>query len=96
MSELTRRGLLARAGLATGAVALGKIERADASPDLTDWAAVRAQFALSQDRVQLTSFLLASHPRPVRQAIDRQVTPPPAAGRNGRNPPPRAAGTAGP
>ena len=71
MSELTRRGLLARAGLATGAVALGKIERADASPDLTDWASVRAQFALSQDRVQLTSFLLASHPRPVRQAIDR-------------------------
>lgn len=71
MPELTRRGLLARAGLATGAVALGKIERADAAPDLTDWAAVRAQFALARNRVHLTSFLLAAHPRPVRQAIDR-------------------------
>jgi selenocysteine lyase/cysteine desulfurase len=71
MAELTRRGLLARAGLATGAVALGKIERAEAAPDLTDWGAVRAQFALSPNRVHLTSFLLAAHPRPVRQAIDR-------------------------
>ena len=71
MADLTRRGLLERAGLATGAVALGRIERAEAKPDLTDWAAVRAQFALSPNRVHLTSFLLASHPRPVRQAIDR-------------------------
>ena len=71
MAELTRRGLLARAGIATGAVALGKIERAEAAPDLTDWGAVRAQFALSPNRVHLTSFLLAAHPRPVRAAIDR-------------------------
>ena len=71
MSDLTRRGLLARAGLATGAVALGKVDRADAKPDLADWAAVRAQFALSPSRVHLSSFLLAAHPRPVRQAIDR-------------------------
>ena len=71
MSELTRRGLLARAGLATGAVALGKIERVEAAPDLTDWGAVRAQFALTPNRIHLTSFLLAAHPRPVRQAIDR-------------------------
>ena len=69
--ELTRRGLLARAGLATGAVALGRIERAEAAPDLTDWGAVRAQFALSANRIHLTSFLLAAHPRPVRQAIER-------------------------
>ena len=71
MAEITRRELLARAGLATGAVALGKVERADAASDLTDWRAVRAQFALSPDRIHLTSFLLAAHPRPVRQAIDR-------------------------
>jgi selenocysteine lyase/cysteine desulfurase len=32
---------------------------------------VRAQFALAPGVVQLTSFLLASHPRPVREAIDR-------------------------
>ncbi len=72
MAELTRRGLLARAGLATGAaVALRKVERLEAAPDLTDWGTVRAQFALARDHVHLTSFLLAAHPRPVREAIDR-------------------------
>jgi selenocysteine lyase/cysteine desulfurase len=71
MAELTRRGLLAKAGLATGAVALGKVERLEAAPDLTDWAAVRGQFALARDHVHLTSFLLAAHPRSVRETIDR-------------------------
>ena len=71
MAELTRRELLARAGLAGGAVALGRAELAQASPDLTDWRAVRAQFALAPGRVHLASFLLAAHPRPVREAIDR-------------------------
>ena len=71
MAELTRRGLLARAGIATGAVALAKVERLEAAPDLTGWGAVRAQFALARDHVHLASFLLAAHPRPVREAIDR-------------------------
>ena len=71
MADLTRRALLARAGLATGAVALGSGQRAEAAPDLTDWRAVRAQFALAPGLVHLTSFLLAAHPRPVRDAIDR-------------------------
>jgi selenocysteine lyase/cysteine desulfurase len=71
MADLTRRALLARAGLATGAVALGTGQRAEAAPDLTDWRAVRAQFALAPGLVHLTSFLLASHPLPVREAIDR-------------------------
>ena len=71
MAELTRRGLLARAGLATGAVALARVERVEGAPDLTDWGAVRSQFALAGNRVHLTSFLLAAHPRPVREAIDR-------------------------
>jgi selenocysteine lyase/cysteine desulfurase len=71
MAELTRRTLLARAGLATGAAALWRVERVEAAPDLTDWGAVRAQFALARDRIHLTSFLLAAHPRPVREAIDR-------------------------
>jgi selenocysteine lyase/cysteine desulfurase len=71
MADLTRRELVARAGLATGAVALGRVERVEAAPDLTDWGAVRAQFALSPNRIHLTSFLLAAHPQPVREAIDR-------------------------
>jgi selenocysteine lyase/cysteine desulfurase len=71
MVDLTRRSLLTRAGLATGALALGRAEVGEAKPDLTDWAAVRAQFALARNRIHLTSFLLAAHPRPVRDAIDR-------------------------
>jgi selenocysteine lyase/cysteine desulfurase len=71
MTELSRRGLLARAGLAAGAVALAKVEEVEAAPDLIDWRAVRAQFALAPNRVHLTSCLLAAHPRPVREAVDR-------------------------
>lgn len=71
MAELSRRDLLARAGLATGAVALGRVERAEAAADLTDWRSVRAQFSLTTNRIHLTSFLLAAHPRPVRAAIER-------------------------
>jgi len=32
---------------------------------------VRAQFNLSGDHIHLASFFLASHPKPVREAIDR-------------------------
>lgn len=71
MVDLTRRALLARAGLVTGAIALGTDKGAEAAADLTDWRVVRAQFALAPGLVHLTSFLLASHPRQVREAIDR-------------------------
>ncbi|HEU0245476.1 MAG TPA: aminotransferase class V-fold PLP-dependent enzyme [Gaiellaceae bacterium] len=71
MAELTRRDLLARAGLAAGALALGTMDEAEAAPDLRSWAGVRAQFALGRDRIHLVSFLLAAHPRPVRAAIER-------------------------
>jgi len=40
-------------------------------PPSDEWAAVRAQFDLSPDWVHLAGFLLASHPRPVRDAIER-------------------------
>jgi selenocysteine lyase/cysteine desulfurase len=69
--ELTRRGLLAQAGLAAGALALGRTpELAEAAPELRDWGSVRSQFALESGRVHLTSFLLATHPRPVADAIE--------------------------
>jgi selenocysteine lyase/cysteine desulfurase len=71
MAELTRRALLGRAGLAAGAVALGAPQLVEASPNLRDWGSVRAQFDLDGDGVHLTSFLLAAHPRPVRDAIAR-------------------------
>ena len=71
MTELSRRELLARAGLVAGAVALGRADQAESAPDLRDWASVRAQFALDPNRIHLSSFLLAAHPRPVRAAIER-------------------------
>jgi selenocysteine lyase/cysteine desulfurase len=70
VSKLTRRALLERAGLAAGAVALGSPELAQAAPDLRDWGSVRSQFELDRDRIHLTSFLLATHPRPVAEAIE--------------------------
>ncbi|MFI5372840.1 MAG: aminotransferase class V-fold PLP-dependent enzyme [Candidatus Eisenbacteria bacterium] len=39
-------------------------------PDLSDWATVRAQFDLEPDLVHLSSFFIASHPKPVRDAIE--------------------------
>ena len=70
MAELSRREVLARAGLAAGALALGaRPEPAAAAPDLRDWGSVRSQFALDSGKIHLTSFLLATHPRAVRDAI---------------------------
>src|ERR687896_330930 len=69
MADLTRRDLLARAGLAAGAIALGRPGLGEAAPDLRDWGSVRSQFALDSSRIHLTSFLLATHPRPVADAI---------------------------
>lgn len=70
MAELSRREVLARAGLAAGALALGaRPETAEAAPDLRDWGSVRSQFALDPGKIHLTSFLLAAHPRAVRDAI---------------------------
>jgi selenocysteine lyase/cysteine desulfurase len=70
VSELSRRGLLARGALIAGAAALGRAEPAEPA-DVRDWAGVRAQFELDPSRVHLASFLLAAHPRGVRQAIER-------------------------
>jgi selenocysteine lyase/cysteine desulfurase len=39
--------------------------------DLATWEAVRGEFLLSREYIHLALMLLASHPRPVREAIDR-------------------------
>src|SRR5262249_35818468 len=36
-----------------------------------EWAQIRAQFELAPDWIHLGGFLLASHPKPVRDAIER-------------------------
>jgi len=40
------------------------------APDLGSWDAVRAQFALDRQHLHFASFYLASHPKPVRDAIE--------------------------
>ena len=76
-----RRAFLTRTGLALGAAALaGPTLRDDAQADdwarakwsarLDDWGAVRDLFALSREYVQLGGLYLASHPAPVREAIE--------------------------
>lgn len=39
--------------------------------DLSSWRGVRDQFLLTRERINLALMLLTSHPRPVREAIDR-------------------------
>src|SRR6188508_1972452 len=47
------------------------VPAAKAVADLSTWAGVRAEFLLSRDYNHMALMLLASHPRPVREAIDR-------------------------
>lgn len=70
---IDRRGFLSGAVTAAGA-ALVRAPRAQAAAratDLSTWPAVRAQFLLSRENINLALMLLTSHPRPVREAIDR-------------------------
>jgi selenocysteine lyase/cysteine desulfurase len=71
-----RRGLLGT-GVAALGVALmpGRLladvaARTPALPALDTWDSVRKQFRLSPDYLHFSSFFLASHPAPVRAAID--------------------------
>ena len=71
--SLERRSFLARAGLATAAAALAP-RAARALVDATgavDWAAVRREFDLAPEWTHLATFFLVSHPRAVREAIER-------------------------
>ncbi len=56
---------------ATPAVAPPKPATTAAESDLSTWPGVRAEFLLSRDYIHMALMLLASHPRPVREAIDR-------------------------
>jgi selenocysteine lyase/cysteine desulfurase len=77
MNAIDRRAFLVRSGLALSAAMLSSDipllhASAPAEPSqLSDWQAVRAQFPLSRDLIHLAGFFLASHPTPVREAIDR-------------------------
>ena len=75
---MKRRDFFQRTGVAlAGLPALGTVSLAAPSPrpvrafDPDDWASVRDQFALTRDRIHMAMFLLASHPRPVAEAVER-------------------------
>ena len=79
---IDRRDFLARAGLTAGAALgvpacrTGSAETHGATPatsagPLHDWGAVRAEFLLSREHIHLALLLLTSHPRPIREAIER-------------------------
>jgi selenocysteine lyase/cysteine desulfurase len=79
---LTRRNLLAGGALAAGAAVSGcggakttttasAPEPAQRKEDLSTWAGVRAELPLDPRLRHFAAFLLAPHPRPVREEIER-------------------------
>jgi selenocysteine lyase/cysteine desulfurase len=76
---MNRRTFITQAAMALGAVS-GPVtislrneqdSKTETIYDPADWAQVRDQFPLSPDWIHFTSFFIASHPRPVVEAIER-------------------------
>jgi isopenicillin-N epimerase len=69
----SRRQFLADTSLSVAAAALLRPSplQAAAAQGALDWPDVRREFNLSPDYVHLGLFFLASHPRPVREAVER-------------------------
>lgn len=77
---MDRRSFLVRSGAALGAAAMvaqhavarpGDAAPSASSGSASDWAWLRAQFDLDPQYTHFAGFFLASHPRPVREAIER-------------------------
>ncbi|HVR42985.1 MAG TPA: aminotransferase class V-fold PLP-dependent enzyme [Thermoanaerobaculia bacterium] len=76
--KLTRRAFLVTTGVGTAGATLGGCRGeavATATPaaaaNLQEWAEVRGEFDLAPEWIHLGLFFFVSHPRPVREAIDR-------------------------
>jgi isopenicillin-N epimerase len=75
-STMTRRRLLTvpvalgASALVPGAFAAALASESRPLPDLSDWESVRAQFALDPGYAHFASFFIASHPAPVRDAVE--------------------------
>lgn len=83
--EIGRRSFLAGSGLTLAAVGSASAQAPEAAPPPpapqpspppaapkpADWSRIRAQFALTPDWIDMSAMLIASHPAPVRDAIDR-------------------------
>jgi len=64
-------GLSLVAGAASRAAAANEAVAVPAVDSSSDWAAVRAQFNLAPDWMHFSQFYIVSHPKPVRDAIER-------------------------
>jgi len=71
MPGLTRKQLLAGAAAAGVVAGCGGSSKKPAAYDPGDWASIKAQFALSRDVRHFDAFVHATHPKPVREAIER-------------------------
>ena len=75
-STLSRRtflatpALLGAAALIPSGLATALASATPAMPDLSDWNTVRGQFSLDPALMHFSSFFIASHPAPVRDAIE--------------------------
>jgi isopenicillin-N epimerase len=75
--SISRRQFLAStawsalAGAASACRSLPQAEVAETADAFNDWAWVRGQFDLTPEYLHLSQFFIVSHPRPVREAIDR-------------------------
>ena len=77
MSGIGRRDFLVRTGVTLSAAILAEVsarafaERPSPQRTFTSWDDLRSQFPLSPGLIHLAAFFLASHPTPVREAIER-------------------------
>lgn len=69
--ELLKAGVLGTAALAMQAPASAKVNSEPSSYSLDSWEGIRALFPLQEDVKHMAGFLLASHPKPVSEAIDK-------------------------
>jgi isopenicillin-N epimerase len=70
---MRRRDLLSGIALLGSGVAYSRrreVERPAAPPVADDWESVRRQFPLDRRWIHMSQFFLASHPQPVRAAIE--------------------------
>ncbi len=74
---MNRRDFLVRTGLTLSAAVLAEtlpwspaLAQSPAPSRLDSWEAVRDQFLLSREAIHMSCFFLASHPSPVREAIE--------------------------
>lgn len=65
-----RRDFLFGAGV-TVAAAPALAQEASALPAAPDWSTVRGQFQTAPDQINMSAMLIATHPKPVRAAIDQ-------------------------